>query len=705
MFSKKKHKKEVKRALASETLQSALQKASAQHFSKFSKTRNDIPWDKHKDTARKIRKKNIKRLPELIQKFKEEAEKSGSIVHLASDVPEALKAIKNITSSNNSRLIVKSKSMVTEEMELNRHLEDWGHSVIETDLGEWIVQLAGERPSHITAPALHKTKIEIAELLSQKLGKKVSPDAQEIVKLARSEMRKYFAEADIGISGANFAVAESGTLVIVSNEGNVRLVTSLPPIHIAIVTTEKFVETLEEATALVKTLIAASSGMKMTAYVSFITGPSRTTDIEKELIIGAHGPQEVHIIILDNGRLNVRKDKDLDQTLYCLKCGGCMLVCPVFLSLGGHVYGGPVYPGGIGLLLTEVLDSFELSKPLLDFCADCKKCEEFCPVGIPTGELLFKLKEKKGANFYEKTLSKLFRNKAAFEFGTNLLSVLQKLWIKDGFIKKLPFSWTKGKHFPAINNRKIDNPKPGNLGETIYFFQGCLAKSFFPELKEAVLSTLSSYGYRVFIPEDQMCCGAPSLHLGQTKDVQTLFQKNWESFKKEDPDYILTICPTGTAMLTKTYPKLDPAFSPWIKKIYSFSDFIVKKGLLQEPENIKGKKDVFYHHSCHNLYDLKIKNQPLSVLRDSGYNPIEEEEPYSCCGFCGVFSMKNPSISSHMWGKKKDKILESQTLAIASDCPGCVLQLKSSLKDEPHTYDIRHTAEFLADAVTKEKNG
>ena len=158
-------------------------------------------------------------------------------------------------------------------------------------------------------------------------------------------MRKYFAEADIGISGANFAVAESGTLVIISNEGNARLVTSLPPIHIAIVTTEKFVETLEEATALVKALIAASSGMKMTAYVSFITGPSRTTDIEKELIIGAHGPQEVHIIILDNGRLNVRKDKDLDQTLYCLKCGGCMLVCPVFLSLGGHVYGGPVYPG------------------------------------------------------------------------------------------------------------------------------------------------------------------------------------------------------------------------------------------------------------------------------------------------------------------------------------------------------------------------
>ncbi len=643
------------------------------------------------------------RLPELIQKFKEEAEKSGSVIHLASDVQEALTAIKNIITSHNGRLIVKSKSMVSEEIELNRHLEEWGHTVIETDLGEWIVQLAGEKPSHITAPALHKTKNEIAELLSQKLGKNVSPVSQDIVKLARKEMRKYFIDADIGISGANFAVAESGTLVLVSNEGNARLVTSLPPVHIAIVTTEKFVETLEEATALVKTLIAASSGMKMTSYVSFITGPSRTTDIEKELIMGVHGPQEVHIVILDNGRLNIRKDKDLNQTLYCLKCGGCMLVCPVFLSLGGHAYGGPVYPGGIGLLLTEVLDSFELSKPLLDFCADCKKCEEFCPVGIPAGELLCDLKEKKGAYFWEKSLSMLFRNNTAFEFGTKLLSVIQKLWMKDGYLKKLPFPWTKGKHLPAINSRKSDYPVSKKNGETIYFFQGCLAKYFFPELREAVLSSLSFYGYRVFIPEEQMCCGAPSLHLGQTKDVQNLFQKNWESFKKENPDYILTICPTGTAMLTKTYPKLDPAFSPWTEKIYSFSDFLVKKGLLPDSENTEKKKDVFYHHSCHNLYDLKIKDEPLSVLRGSGYNPIEEEEPFSCCGFCGVFSVKNPNISSRIWQKKKDKILESQTQTIASDCPGCVFQLKASLKDDKHTYDIRHTAEFLAEAVIENK--
>ena len=479
MSSRKKQKREANRALKSQTLQKALEKASAQHFSKFARTRENIPWDKHKDKARNIREKNLLRLPELIQKFKEEAIESGSTIHMAYDVREALAAVKNIITSNNGRLIVKSKSMVSEEIEINRHLEEWGYKVIETDLGEWIVQLAGEKPSHITAPALHKTKNEIAELLSQKLGKEVSPDAQDIVKLARNEMRKHFLEADIGISGANFAVAESGTLVLVSNEGNARLVTSLPPVHIAIVTTEKFVETLEEATVLVKTLTAASSGMKMTSYVSFITGPSRTTDIEKELIMGVHGPQEVHIIILDNGRLNVRKDKDLSQILYCLKCGGCMLVCPVFLSLGGHTYGGPVYSGGIGLLLTEVLDSFELSKPLLDFCADCRKCEEFCPVGIPAGEVPINIKEKKGAYFWEKILSRIFRNKAAFEFGAKLLSAAQKLWIKDGYLKKLPFPWTEGKHFPAISSRKSDYPESKKNGEIIYFLRITFYASIF----------------------------------------------------------------------------------------------------------------------------------------------------------------------------------------------------------------------------------
>lgn len=700
MFSRSKQKKKARKALKDSNLQKALERASSHHFEKFDKTKKQIPWDEYKEKAIAIREDCIKRLPELIQRFSDEAKKAGANIYQASTPAEALTLIEKILIDKKAKLIVKSKSMVSEEIRLNSFLEKKGYKVVETDLGEWIVQLAKERPSHMTAPALHKTKEEVAELLSRHLQKDVPSDPKEIAKIAREELKKFFIEADIGISGANLAVAESGTLVIVSNEGNARLVTSLPPVHIAIITTEKFVETLEQATTLIKALIIASSGNKLTAYVSFITGPSRTTDIEKELVIGVHGPQEVHIIILDNGRLEISRDENLDKILYCLKCGGCMLVCPVFQALGGHVYGGPVYPGGIGILLTAMTRSIKESAHLVDFCADCKKCEEFCPVGIPTGELLLYLKSKKGPKLWEKTLSNLFRIKSLSETGARLISILQKFWQKDGYLKKLPFSWAKGKSLPAFNIKKT-KPTEENKGAKIFFFEGCLAKFFFPEIRESVFSSLSHLGFDVVYPSDQVCCGAPSLHLGHKKDVQKMALKNIKSFEREDPDFILTICPTGNSMLKKTYPNLVPESSCWSERIFDFTEFIVKKGYLPKTEISTKKKDIFYHYPCHYLNDLKLREEPKKLLSAVGFNPKEEDEPFTCCGFCGVFSLKNPEVSAHLWKKKSQKISKSNLSLFATDCPGCLFQLRANLKNEGGSFKVFHTAELFAKKVTQ----
>jgi len=259
VFSSLKTRRRTKKALKDVNLQTALRRASSQHNAKYLQASREIPWEEVKQKARAIREKNIGRLPELIERFSREAEKAGARVHRASVPQDAIDTILRIAREKNARLIVKSKSMVSEEVGLNKALEKDGLQVVETDLGEWIIQLAGDRPSHITAPALHLTKEKIAEVLSRRLGRTVPADAREIVRIAREEMRKHFIQADIGISGANLAVAESGTLVIVSNEGNVRLATTLPPVHIALVTVEKFVETLEEATLLVKALTVASS--------------------------------------------------------------------------------------------------------------------------------------------------------------------------------------------------------------------------------------------------------------------------------------------------------------------------------------------------------------------------------------------------------------------------------------------------------------
>lgn len=697
MLFRKKHKRKTKKALKDSTLQKALEKASSQHFHKYHQTKQEVSWEEFKDKAKAIRDECLQKLPQLIQKFTDQAQKSGSQVHLASTPEEALSSIEKILEEKKAQLIVKSKSMVSEEIHLNPYLQKKGYRVVETDLGERIIQLAKEKPSHITAPALHKTKEEIARLFSRHFHKEIPPDSREIVKQVREEMRGVFVKADVGISGANFAVAESGTLVIISNEGNARLVTSLPPVHIALVTTEKMVENLEQTTALIKALILASSGEKMTSYVSYITGPSRTTDIEKESVTGVHGPQEVHIIILDNGRLNMNQDKDLRSTLRCLKCGGCMLVCPVFQSLGGHVYGGSVYPGGIGTLLTAMTQSLEKSAHLLDFCADCKKCEEFCPVRIPTGDLILQLKNRKGSRVWEKTLSRLFAKKNLFDWGSRILSILQKPLEKNGYLKSLPFPWTRKKSLPALNFKKPPPSKQKNQ-KKIFLFQGCLVKQFFPEIRDGVFTTYAHLGYEVVSPSQQSCCGAPSLHLGQREDVQRLARENLEQIEKENPDYILTVCPTGEALLKNTYPEILPEFSSWAPQIFDFSRFLIEKGHLSSLPPLSSKQIIFYHYPCHSRIELKSNKDPLRILRELGFIPVEEEEPYTCCGFCGVFSFKNPEISDKIWEKKRKRILHSGSRMIATDCPGCLLQIKSCLRNESDSFQVFHTAELVAEA-------
>ncbi len=701
MFSRLKQKRKVRRALKDLNLQKALNRASTQHNQKHLETAKEIPWEEYKEKARSIREKNVGRLPELIRRFSEEAAKAGAHIHKASTPQQALGAILRIAQEKKARLIVKSKSMVSQEIKLNDFLEKNGFEVVETDLGEWIIQLAKDRPSHITAPALHKSKEEMAEILSRHLGRPVPAEAKEIVRIAREEMRRYFTQADIGISGANLAVAESGTIAIISNEGNARLVTTLPPVHIALVTTEKFVETLEEATTLIKALTIASSGRKLTSYVSFITGPSSTTDIEKERIVGVHGPQEVHIIILDNGRIDLAKNKDFEEILYCLKCGGCMLVCPVFQSIGGHVFGGPVYPGGIGTLLTAVTESLHESYKTLDLCADCKKCEDFCPVSIPTGELLLKLKSEKGPGLREKGFSFVFRKQTLAENGAGVLAILQKLWQKDGYLRSLPFSWARGKRLPVLKPR-IDRTREETAGQKVYFFQGCLVKYFFPEIRQSVEKALTHFGFQVVTPPDQGCCGAPSLHLGDQKAVRELARQNLKSFERETPDFILTICPTGHSLLKNLYPDIDKQAARWRDKVFDFTAFMVAKGYLPEQKGTPVKSKLYYHYPCHYLADLKLRNEPGKLLQALGFQLSATTVPPTCCGFCGVFTFKNPEISAHLWKKKEKEILESRASLAATDCPGCLFQLRSGLRKERVPVQSFHTAEIFAQALEQD---
>jgi len=689
-------RKKVRTALRNTTLQQALERASAHHHRQFKTNEPRIKWPELKKKAREIRQKNLEQLSQLIEQFCSEARRSGAQVYWAETASAARAIIEKIILQKKARIVVKAKSMVSEEIELNAYLRKKGLEVIETDLGEWLIQLAGDRPSHITAPALHLTKEKMAQLLKNKFHQEIPSDPKAIVDFARHNIRQAFSRADIGISGANFAVAETGSLVIISNEGNARLATSLPPIHIALITVEKFVQTLEEAMTLTKALVFASSGNKMTAYVSFITGPSRTTDIEKQMIIGAHGPREVHIIILDNGRSSALQDETLKQALTCFKCGGCLLVCPIFQSVGGHIYGGPIYPGGIGAVLTSITRTPQESLPAVDLCADCKKCEDFCPMGVPTGEMLLELKNRLPKKTGEIILSKFFRYfslpKIAVKIGFQAQHILKKniqSWLP-------PIVWLAEKKLPPLPPSSFFPPSSKDKKKKkVFLFQGCLIRFLFPNIAQAATQVLSFFNLDVFSPPQQVCCGAPSLHLGQKKDFLALARKNIELISAAQPDLILTLCPTGNALLREKYPREFPEFRTWASRVFDLTDFLHTHHLFP-PNQPQAKEEIFYHYSCHYLYELGLERSPVEVLNDWGYKPVVEEEPRRCCGFAGAFSFKNPELAHHLWKKKKEKIEQSQLRMIATDCPGCIFQMKSYLQKEENGYSIYHTVELLA---------
>ena len=318
-------------------------------------------------------------------------------------------------------------------------------------------------------------------------------------------------------------------------------------------------------------------------------------------------------------------------------------------------------------------------------------------MGIPTGKLLLRIKEAQGPRLWEKALSSLFRSKALAEKGAGAMAVLQKAWQKDGYLRRLPLVWTRGKRIPILKPRKGRPGEPVS-GPKAYLFQGCLVKYFFPEVRESVEKSLTYFGYRVDTPPEQVCCGAPSQHLGDIKSVRALAEKNLESFLQADPDVIITVCPTGHALLKNLYPRLDPRASRFTDRIQDFTAFMASKGYLP-PAKAAGKKEVYYHYPCHYLTELRLGEKPPQLLRSLGFDLAEQKEPPACCGFCGVFSAKNPRISAHLWNKKKKDILTSRASLVATDCPGCLFQLRSGLQTEGQPVRSHHTAEIFADLL------
>jgi len=421
--------------------------------------KNRVAWqtlpgsDQLRERARRIKEEVLSRLDHYLRQLERALEQNGAQLHWAQDAEEARRIVLEIARQHNVQSVVKAKSMTCEEIHLNEALEAAGIEVVETDFGEYIAQAARQRPSHIVLPVIHMTVEQVAEVLSRRLNRPLPADPRTLADAARSALREHFRTAHMGITGANFIVAETGTICLITNEGNGRMVTTVPPVHVAIVGIDKVVPRLADLQVLLKLLGRAATGQKLSVYTSLITGPRRAGEQD--------GPEQLHVVLLDNGRSRIL-GSPYRESLYCIRCGACLNSCPVYRKVGGHAY-GRVYCGPIGSVLTPLRDGLDSYYTLAFASSLCGACQAACPMKISLPHMLRQLRSDMHQRVGKGRLAEIgywfwkvgLRYPSVYRFGTRVVSRLLGR-DGDGWISVLPGllgGWTQARDFPAPARR------------------------------------------------------------------------------------------------------------------------------------------------------------------------------------------------------------------------------------------------------------
>jgi L-lactate dehydrogenase complex protein LldF len=449
----------VEEALADQHLQGALDRATGRMLSSRAAALDAFPEaDAVRDRARAIRAHTLRKLDQYLEQFIDAVKERGGTVYYAETAADAIRYVTELAQRERVKVAVKSKSMVTEELELNGHLEAAGVEVVETDLGEYVVQLAHDHPSHIVAPIIHWTKGDVADLFRDKLQATEAEvaDVPQMTAFARRRLRDEFLRADMGISGVNFGVASTGSLCLCTNEGNGRLTTTVPRIHVAMMGIERLVPTMPDLSVMLQVLARSATGQKLTVYSNILTGPRRMSMADGG---EPDGPEQLHVVLVDNGRSKLLGG-ELAEILYCIRCGACLNVCPVYQEIGGHAYGS-VYPGPVGSVLTPGLRGIADFVDLPNASSLCGACREVCPVRIDIPRMLLKLRETATHETPQpfwlrgglQMLAWLAGHPFLFRLAGRAGSFLSRLVAQDGWISALPgplAGWTKSRDFPAM---------------------------------------------------------------------------------------------------------------------------------------------------------------------------------------------------------------------------------------------------------------
>lgn len=656
----------------------------------------------------------------LYARFKAEAEARGVTVHRATTAAQANAIILNIAREHDCHSIVKAKSMTAEETGLNAHLEAAGLKVTETDLGEWIIQLRHEGPSHMVLPAIHLSRGQVADLFAKVTGRHQEADITRLVRVARRALRRAFATADMGISGANVAVAESGVLGTVTNEGNLRLVTTLPRVHVVLCGLDKLVPAFADALSVLRVLPRNATGQAITSYVTFIGGANPCAT-------GTGGVKQMHVVFLDNGRTALAADRVFAPVLRCVRCGACANVCPVYRLVGGHRM-GHIYIGAIGLLLTYFFHGREKARHLVNNCIGCEACKDICAGGIDLPALIRELRVRLNSEgeqpFVGTLLSAVMKNRRLFHSllkfgkyaqrpvtgGTPFIRHLPQLFLREQGFRALPALAPASfrEQWPELE-RELESLRRGKAPILrVALFGGCAQDFIYPEQLTAAARLLARHGVELHFPMGQTCCGLPLEGMGQREATMAVVRQNLEAFDPDRYDAVLTLCASCGSHLRHgiirlpLHPEERQRARRLAALVTDFSSFVhdrlglgVAEPAAADERPVDGpapEQWAAYHAPCHLCRGLGVVDAPRALLGNA-YVPTVEEDV--CCGFGGTYSLKFPEISSVLLHKKLQTVAASGATHLVTDCPGCVMQLRGGAEQAQLALRVCHMAEWL----------
>jgi L-lactate dehydrogenase complex protein LldF len=677
-----------------------------------------VSFDELRNRLASIKDQIIADPREHLDRFAERASAAGAQVVEVDGAHAANDYLGTLCQERGIRLVTKGKSMLTEEIGLNTYLEAKGVTAVETDLGEWLLQLAGEHPSHLVMPAIHKRRHQIASLLEASLGRPFDPDdITTMVRSARTELRQAFVTARLGVSGANALIASTGTVLLVSNEGNHGMCTSLPPIHVVLAGFDKLLPCTKDAIAQVRLLARSATGQPITTYTTFITGPSPG--------------HELHVVLVDNGRSTLAADPELREALRCIRCGACANVCPPYQVVGGHAF-GHIYSGAIGLVVTAAHHGLDAAAGPQSLCVSCGACATACPVAIPLPTQILAVRRQTVSEGTSRAKRLVFRAYASRPLTATVLRIFAvgTRPLRHGPFTRIPqplarrpalsrhLSWRTPPALPirpARSSSELTARASAGLplaetpvtGRRVALFLQCMADRVAPSIPLSAARLLRAAGAEVTVPRRQHCCGLVAFDAGDWDGARRMAKATIRSLEDAATagDHVVTPAPSCVVAMTQEYPRLFAHDPDWERRagrlagrVYDLVSYMAGPARLPTGVLAAGdRRPVTVHRFCQSGTMLGQSDEMADLIEDlCGVEILPLPEVEMCCGFGGSTSLLRPDTAKGILQRKLDCVRRTGASLLVTDNPGCVLHLRGGADAAGEPVQVLHLAEYLA---------